>query len=91
VFPIRDDNPSFLFPIATIAIIALNVIVWALVQGFGTEPALTASICRLGLIPGELFDAFASGTDAQLASRGSLVAAPRSDDRGSEEEFPCDQ
>ena len=37
MFPIRDDNPHFLTPYVTYAIIALNVLVWALVQGFGNE------------------------------------------------------
>jgi membrane associated rhomboid family serine protease len=54
VFPLRDDNPHFLTPIVTYALIAANVLVWALLQGFGAEPQLGASICRLGLIPGEL-------------------------------------
>jgi len=66
VFPIRDDNPSFLTPIATLAIIALNVLAWVLVQGLGSEPSLTASICRLGLIPGELLDVLPRGAQVQL-------------------------
>ncbi len=54
MIPLRDDNPQILTPIATYAIIALNAVAWALLQGFGSDPALPASICRLGLIPGEL-------------------------------------
>jgi membrane associated rhomboid family serine protease len=54
VFPLRDDNPHFLTPFVTYALIAANMLVWALLQGFGTEPQLATSICRLGLIPGEL-------------------------------------
>jgi membrane associated rhomboid family serine protease len=30
------------------------VFAWVVVQGFGTEPLLSSSVCRLGLIPGEL-------------------------------------
>lgn len=58
MFPIRDDNPQVLVPIATFGIIALNVLAWALLQGFGAEPALSTSVCKLGLIPGDLLDAF---------------------------------
>jgi len=54
MFPIRDDNPTFLTPYATYAIIGLNVLAWVLVQGFGGEQAVTRSVCNLGLIPGNL-------------------------------------
>ena len=54
MFPIRDDNPHFLTPIVTYGLIAANVLAWVLLQGFGAEPALSSSVCRLGLIPGEL-------------------------------------
>jgi hypothetical protein len=54
VFPLRDDNPHFLTPVITYGLIAANVLAWALLQGFGSDPMLGTSICRLGLIPGEL-------------------------------------
>jgi membrane associated rhomboid family serine protease len=54
MLPIRDDNPQILVPIVTYAIIGLNVAAWLLLQGFGGEPALTQSVCGLGLIPGDL-------------------------------------
>ena len=54
MFPIRDDNPHFLTPYATYAIIALNALAWIVLQGFGLEPTLSGSLCSLGLIPGEL-------------------------------------
>jgi membrane associated rhomboid family serine protease len=54
MFPIRDDNPHFLTPIVTYGLIAANVLAWVLLQGLGAEPALSSSVCRLGLIPGEL-------------------------------------
>ena len=53
MFPIRDDNPHFLTPFATIGLIAANVISWFLVQGLGTEPALSASVLGLGLVPAD--------------------------------------
>jgi membrane associated rhomboid family serine protease len=62
VFPLRDDNPHFLTPIVTYAIIVANVLAWALLQGFGSEPLLSSSVCRLGLIPGELLQTVQPGT-----------------------------
>ncbi|MGH7945856.1 MAG: hypothetical protein ACREF9_12725 [Opitutaceae bacterium] len=46
MFPVRDDNPHFLTPYATYGLIAANVAAWILLQGFGSEPVLSASVCR---------------------------------------------
>ncbi len=54
MIPISDDNPGIQTPYTTYALIGLNVAAWLLIQGLGTEPRLTASICGLGLIPAEL-------------------------------------
>src|SRR5262245_35786584 len=51
MFPLRDDNPHFLTPYATIALIVANCISWLALQGLGTEPALSASVLGLGLVP----------------------------------------
>jgi membrane associated rhomboid family serine protease len=56
MFPYRDENPVFKTPLVTIALIAINVIVWVLVQGMGAEPALSSSVCRLGLIPADFLE-----------------------------------
>lgn len=61
MIPIKDDNPHFLPPIVTIALIAVNVGVWLAVQGFGTEPGLSRSICTLGLIPADVLGTSPSG------------------------------
>lgn len=66
LFPIRDDNPNFLTPYATVGILVVNVAVWALLQGFGGEPSLSASICRFGLIPGELLERVTPGARLPL-------------------------
>ncbi|MDX1403561.1 MAG: rhomboid family intramembrane serine protease [Woeseiaceae bacterium] len=55
MFPIRDENPQLYVPFVTFTIIALNSAAWIFLQGLGSEPALTVSVCRLGLIPGDLF------------------------------------
>jgi membrane associated rhomboid family serine protease len=67
VFPYRDDNPTVLTPVITLAIIGLNVLVWVFVQGLGTGDAMVASICRLGLTPGELLGTVEPGASIELA------------------------
>jgi len=54
MFPLYDDNPTLAVPLATYALVALNVVAWFILQGAGTEPLLARSVCNLGLIPGEL-------------------------------------
>jgi len=61
MFPIRDDNPQILTPYVTWAIACLNVVAWLLVQGAGRAPALPASVCTLGLVPGELLGILPAG------------------------------
>src|SRR5262245_10151044 len=54
MIPLRDENPTLRTPVVTIAIIAITVLVWLVVQGAGMGRALVASVCELGAIPGEL-------------------------------------
>jgi membrane associated rhomboid family serine protease len=54
MFPYRDENQTQRTAIVTILIIALNVLVWLLVEGAGTSLAVARAVCDLGLIPGEL-------------------------------------
>lgn len=70
MFPIRDDNPHLNFPVVTCVLIGLNVAAWLLLQGFGTEPALSQSVCQLGLIPGELL-----GNIGRMPTPGPLPCA----------------
>ncbi|MEM1231405.1 MAG: rhomboid family intramembrane serine protease [Pseudomonadota bacterium] len=67
MFPLRDENPSVHVPWATYSIIAANIAVWALLQGFGTDPALPQSLCTHALIPGDLFGG-AAGTVSPVSS-----------------------
>lgn len=73
MFPIRDENPHFTTPYATYAIIGLNIIVWLVVQGLGSEPRLSASVCELGLIPGELLQTVQPGTRLQIGPNAFCV------------------
>jgi membrane associated rhomboid family serine protease len=54
VFPYRDENETIRTPLITFAIIATNAAAWLLLQGAGAESSVIASICNLGLVPGEL-------------------------------------
>jgi membrane associated rhomboid family serine protease len=50
----------------TFGIIGLNVAAWVVLQGFGTEPGLSRSVCELGAIPGELLGTVSPGTRVQI-------------------------
>jgi membrane associated rhomboid family serine protease len=76
VIPIRDDNPHFLTPVVTYGIIGLNLAAWLLLQGMGTEPRLSSSVCSLGAIPGELLQTVAAGTSFQLSTQTMCVTGP---------------
>lgn len=54
MIPLRDDNPTALFPFITLALIAVNVVVWFYYQGAGSPDWMLASICRYGMIPAGL-------------------------------------
>ena len=76
MFPLRDENRSETTPIATMALIALNVASWVFLQGLGNDPALQRSVCELGLVPGELLGRVAAGTRVQLGPNASCVLGP---------------
>ncbi|MGD2045041.1 MAG: rhomboid family intramembrane serine protease [Gemmatimonadota bacterium] len=67
MFPLHDDNPTELFPVVTLLVIAACVGVWVWFQGAGfSEQALSSSICGMGAIPAEVTgrvtrDALAAG------------------------------
>lgn len=73
MFPIRDDNPHILTPYATYGVVALNVLAWFLLQGAGSDPLLSSSVCRLGLIPGELLQTVPPGTRFQLGPSAACI------------------
>ena len=55
MIPISDDNPTMRTPIVTIALLVTLGIVWIVVQGAGLDPqTLAATVCNLGLVPGEI-------------------------------------
>jgi len=66
MFPIRDENPTIHTSVVTFVLIAVNVAVWIIIQGLGSEPVLAKSICRFGAIPGELLGTVKAGTRIPL-------------------------
>lgn len=66
MFPIRDENPTVRAPIATIAIIGLNIAVWLFIQGGGSVLPLINSFCLYSLIPGDLLGIVPAGTTIPL-------------------------
>lgn len=66
MFPLRDHNPTEIFPILTVALGLVTLAVWLLVQGAGaSEDALVTSVCVLGVVPADL-----TGDVAGTATRG---------------------
>jgi membrane associated rhomboid family serine protease len=62
VIPYHDENKTQRTPVITFLLIGASVSSWLLVQGAGTEYPLAASVCNLGLIPGELTASVTPGT-----------------------------
>lgn len=61
MFPYRDENPAILTPFVTVGLIAANLAVWIVFQGMGNPQQLAASVCELGLIPGDLLHRLPTG------------------------------
>jgi len=77
MIPLRDDNPKVGTAVATILIIGVNLAVWIFVQGFGTDPRLTESVCTLGAIPGELLGRVHAGTAVVLSPTHACMIEAR--------------
>jgi len=73
MFPYKDENPTYLTPIITLGIIAVNVLAWVFLQGAGSEQALARSVCELGLTPGELLRTAHPGTVTPLGEHLECV------------------
>jgi membrane associated rhomboid family serine protease len=69
--PISDDNPTLRFPLMTVLLLLTIGAVWLFVQKAGSDPyALAATVCNLGLVPGELTHLAPVGSSIPLG--GSL-------------------
>jgi membrane associated rhomboid family serine protease len=76
MFPYRDENVTIRQSYVTVGIIALNVIVWLVVQGAGASQPLVTSVCNLGLIPGELTGALAPGASFPMGDGVTCLTDP---------------
>jgi membrane associated rhomboid family serine protease len=77
MFPLRDENPKLATSLATFLIIGINLAVWIFVQGLGTEPSLSTSVCEFGASPGELLGRVPAGTVVPLGGNlGCVVESP---------------
>jgi membrane associated rhomboid family serine protease len=73
VIPYRDENPTFLTPVVTVGIIALNVLTWIFVEGLGSPTPLATAVCNYGLIPGEVLQRLPPGSGFEMG-RGLFCA-----------------
>jgi membrane associated rhomboid family serine protease len=76
MFPYHDENETKRTPVVTYTIIALNVLVWVVIQGAGSTLPLARSVCELGLIPGELTGALPPGTVFPMGEGLSCLTDP---------------
>ena len=76
MFPYHDENETQRPAYVTMVLVAINVLVWILVQGAGSSVPLATSVCNLGLIPGELTGALTPGTDFRWAMGWSAWPIP---------------
>ncbi len=79
MFPLRDENPTFSRSFVTFVIIALNTAFWIFLQGMGTEPSLSRSVCELGAIPGELLGTVAAGTRVPISKSAVCIIGSQPD------------
>jgi membrane associated rhomboid family serine protease len=55
MIPLSDDNPTLRTPLVTYLLLGAIAAAWVRLQGLGLNPTLlAASVCDLGLVPGEL-------------------------------------
>lgn len=67
MFPISDENHTIRTPIVTYLLLVALFVVWILIQGAGFNGrALAASVCNLGLVPGEITGQAAVGTGVPI-------------------------
>jgi membrane associated rhomboid family serine protease len=66
MFPLRDENPTLGNSLTTFAIIGINAAAWIFVQGLGTDPALSISVCEFGAIPGDLLGTLPDGVSVPM-------------------------
>jgi rhomboid family protein len=76
MIPYHDENATIRPAIVTAVIVALCALAWLFVQGAGMGVSLAASVCNLGLIPGELTQTLRAGTAFPMGEGVACVIDP---------------
>ena len=85
MFPYHDENATLRPAYVTMAIIALNVLAWLVVQGAGSAYSVAVSVCNFGLVPAELTHSVRPGTALPL---GEGMGEERSASKRQKHETP---
>lgn len=76
MIPYHDENATQRTAVVTLALIAVNVMMWLFIQGAGSALLLAESVCNLGLIPGELTGTLAPGTGFSMGDNLVCLTNP---------------
>jgi membrane associated rhomboid family serine protease len=76
MIPYHDENATLRPAIVTGVLVALCTLAWLFVQGAGMGTALPASVCNLGLIPGELTQTLRAGAAFPMGEGLACVVDP---------------
>jgi membrane associated rhomboid family serine protease len=76
MIPYHDENATVRPAFVTLTLIAICALTWLFVQGGGAEELLVASVCNLGLIPGELTQSLPVGLQFPIAERVPCTIDP---------------
>jgi membrane associated rhomboid family serine protease len=76
MIPYHDENDTVRPAVVTLAIIAICTVMWLFVQGAGAAYSLAASVCNLGLIPGELTQTLQAGFQFPIGEGLACVVDP---------------
>jgi membrane associated rhomboid family serine protease len=76
MIPYHDENETLRPAYVTLSLIAACTLAWLLVQGAGAEIPLAASVCNLGLIPGELMQTLRAGAQFRMTDELVCVIDP---------------
>ncbi len=74
MIPLGDENPTFRTPVVTYGLLAAILTIWVGFQGAGFDmPALVASVCNFGMVPGEITRMAQVGTGIPLGEGMACV------------------
>jgi len=74
MFPLFDDNPTEILPLATLLIMGVCIGVWVSVQGAGlSQEVLVGSVCAFGAIPAEITGELGAAGLLELGRMGGVA------------------